>query len=192
MRTMKGRHLALTHRPTCPATRMSRSIGQNFKTTSGSRETLTPILRASPDRCANPFVHRLRLRPACDLLAKVPVEVQARKTNAEAGKTSRNSTSRRVFTSLDSTAKRKPLTRLAGQNRPSAVVREVGKVVGLGQVWAPRQAALIIPVALTIPVEQGAVLNLNVLDENRRERRQKQIKRLYLWAKYKPLYAGLV
>jgi hypothetical protein len=65
-------------------------------------------------------------------------------------------------------------------------------VVGLGQVWAPRQAALIIPVALTIPVEQGAVLNLNVLDENRRERRQKQIKRLYLWAKYKPLYAGLV
>jgi hypothetical protein len=161
MRTMKGRRLVLTHRLTCLATRMNRSIGQNFKTTSGSRVTRTPILRALPDRSANQFVHLLRLLPACDLPVKVPEGVLGRKTNAEAGKTSQNLTSRRASTSLDSTAKRKQLTQLAGQNRPSDVDRQVGRVEGLDRVWATRQAAQ------TILAAQGVVLNLNVLDENR-------------------------
>lgn len=87
--------------------------------------------------------------------------VLGRKTNAEAGKTSQNLTSRRASTSLDSTAKRKQLTQLAGQNRPSDVDRQVGRVEGLDRVWATRQAAQ------TILAAQGVVLNLNVLDENR-------------------------
>jgi len=117
-------------------------------------------------------VHLLRLLPACDLPVKVPEGGLGRKTNAEAGKTSQNLTSRRASTSLDSTAKRKQLTQLAGQNRPSDVDRQVGRVEGLDRVWASRQAAQ------TILAAQGVVLNLNVLDENRRKRRQKQIKRL--------------
>ncbi|MFZ9492365.1 MAG: hypothetical protein ACO264_09865, partial [Burkholderiaceae bacterium] len=59
------------------------------------------------------------------------------------------------------TAKRKQFTQLAGQNRPSDVDRQVGRVEGLDRVWATRQAAQ------TILAAQGVVLNLNVLDENR-------------------------
>ena len=112
-------------------------------------------------RLRDQFVHLLRLLPACDLPVKVPEGVLGRKTNAEAGKTSQNLTSRRASTSLDSTAKRKQLTQLAGQNRPSDVDRQVGRVEGLDRVWATRQAAQ------TILAAQGVVLNLNVLDENR-------------------------
>ena len=89
---MKGRRLVLTHRLTCLATPMNRSIGQNFKTTSGSRVTLTPTLKASPGQCASRFAHLLRLLLACDHPVKVAVGVLAQKTNAEAEKTSQNST----------------------------------------------------------------------------------------------------